>query len=266
MAFSVVRFYLQDSAEKMDVEENNDESAEVKKSKKRKAKEPADEEPKSKKPMKGYFRWLHGPDSGKAKYRTENPDASKEDEKDALKAAWASLSEEDKMALDTSYEEEMKAWEEAHPEEVAAAKAKEDEKAATKQAKADADAAKDKRPLSGYFRFMNEFRPKSSSPTWSSCSPASSSCSSVRIVSSVLHGWLGIVHLPHVRLTCAFGHEQREETQLVCWCAIFNFLGFFGLEGGGNDARSAYRCPVMPSHAQSCPVKMRASASDFFWA
>jgi len=150
----------EDSAEKMDVEENNDESAEVKKSKKRKAKEPADEEPKSKKPMKGYFRWLHGPDSGKAKYRTENPDASKEDEKDALKAAWASLSEEDKMALDTSYEEEMKAWEEAHPEEVAAAKAKEDEKAATKQAKADADAAKDKRPLSGYFRFMNEFRPK----------------------------------------------------------------------------------------------------------
>ena len=90
----------------------------------------------------------------------------------------------------------------------------------------------------------------------------------MRIVSSVLYGWLGIVHLPHVRLTCAFGHEQREETQLVpvCWCAILNFWGVFGLEGGGNDARSAYRCLVMPSHAQSCPVKMRASASDFLGA
>ena len=33
-------------------------------------------------------------------------------------------------------------------------------------------------------------------------------------------GWLSNATLPYVWLTCAFGHNKRGETQLVCWCAF----------------------------------------------
>jgi hypothetical protein len=53
--------------------------------------------------------------------------------------------------------------------------------------------------------------------SWSSCSSASSStctsCSLVLLDSSAMST------LPYVWLTCAFGHNTRGETHLVCYCA-----------------------------------------------
>ena len=54
--------------------------------------------------------------------------------------------------------------------------------------------------------------------SWSSRSSASSStCTSCSLV---LLGGSAMSTLPYVWLTCAFGHNRRGETQLVCWCAF----------------------------------------------
>jgi hypothetical protein len=54
--------------------------------------------------------------------------------------------------------------------------------------------------------------------SWSSRSSASSStCTSCSLV---LLGGSAMSTLPYVWLTCAFGHNKRGETQLVCWCAF----------------------------------------------
>ena len=57
--------------------------------------------------------------------------------------------------------------------------------------------------------------------SWSSRSSASSStCTSCSLV---LLGGSAISTLPYVWLTCAFGHNKRGETQLVCWCAFIEW-------------------------------------------
>ena len=54
--------------------------------------------------------------------------------------------------------------------------------------------------------------------SWSSRSSAySSTCTSCSLV---LLGGSAMSTLPYVWLTCAFGHNTRGETQLVCWCAF----------------------------------------------
>ena len=70
--------------------------------------------------------------------------------------------------------------------------------------------------MGGVFDFFIIINNMTSS--WSSCSSASSStCTSCSLV---LLGGSAMSTLPYVWLTCAFGHNKRGETQLVCWCAF----------------------------------------------
>ena len=84
------------------------------------------------------------------------------------------------------------------------------------------------------------------SSSWSSCSSASSSTCAP--CSLVLLGGSAMSTLPYVWLTCAFGHNKRGETQLVCWCAFlesawcpaWNQRRRPGAWGGGGGEAGAY--------------------------